>query len=103
MNRAIIAAALLAVGVSTASAATLDTVKQRGTLVCGVSTGLPGQFQGARCRLLPRACCRRARRPEQGALCRAHRAEPLYRAAVRRDRCALPQLDTDFPARHHVG
>jgi len=42
MNRAIIAAALLAVGVSTASAATLDTVKQRGTLVCGVSTGFAG-------------------------------------------------------------
>ena len=40
MNRAIILAALLAVGFSTASAATLDTVKQRGTLVCGVSTGL---------------------------------------------------------------
>jgi general L-amino acid transport system substrate-binding protein len=42
MNRAIIASALLAVGVSTASAATLDTVKQRGTLVCGVSTGFAG-------------------------------------------------------------
>jgi general L-amino acid transport system substrate-binding protein len=33
---------LLAAGVSTASAATLDTVKQRGTLVCGVSTGFAG-------------------------------------------------------------
>jgi general L-amino acid transport system substrate-binding protein len=33
---------LLAVGVSSASAATLDTVKQRGTLVCGVSTGFAG-------------------------------------------------------------
>ncbi|HLZ06034.1 MAG TPA: amino acid ABC transporter substrate-binding protein [Bradyrhizobium sp.] len=35
-------AALLAVGVSSASAATLDTIKQRGTLVCGVSTGFAG-------------------------------------------------------------
>ena len=30
------------VGISGASAATLDTVKQRGTLVCGVSTGFAG-------------------------------------------------------------
>jgi general L-amino acid transport system substrate-binding protein len=37
-----IVAALLAIGASSASAATLDTVKQRGTLVCGVSTGFAG-------------------------------------------------------------
>ena len=42
MNKGMIAAALLIVGVSSASAATLDTVKQRGTLVCGVSTGFAG-------------------------------------------------------------
>jgi len=42
MRRGIIVAALLAVGVSSVSAATLDTVKQRGTLVCGVSTGFAG-------------------------------------------------------------
>ena len=42
MNRLVIVAALLAVGASSASAATLDTVKQRGTLVCGVSTGFAG-------------------------------------------------------------
>src|SRR6185312_9314625 len=42
MKRGMIVAALLAVGVSSASAATLDTVKQRGTLVCGVSTGFAG-------------------------------------------------------------
>src|SRR6201993_3353172 len=42
MKRVMIVAALLAVGVSSASAATLDTVKQRGTLVCGVSTGFAG-------------------------------------------------------------
>src|SRR6266704_5821387 len=42
MKRGIIVAALLAVGASSASAATLDTVKQRGTLVCGVSTGFAG-------------------------------------------------------------
>jgi general L-amino acid transport system substrate-binding protein len=42
MKRIVIAAALLVAGVSAASAATLDTVKQRGTLVCGVSTGFAG-------------------------------------------------------------
>src|SRR5690242_2669829 len=42
MKRVVIAAALLAVGISGASAATLDTIKQRGTLVCGVSTGFAG-------------------------------------------------------------
>ncbi len=35
-------AAALAVAASAASAQTLNTVKQRGTLVCGVSQGLPG-------------------------------------------------------------
>ena len=42
MKWGVITAALLAVGVSSASAATLDIVKQRGTLVCGVSTGFAG-------------------------------------------------------------
>lgn len=42
MKRGSIIAALLAIGVSSASAATLDTIKQRGTLVCGVSTGFAG-------------------------------------------------------------
>src|SRR5581483_4583302 len=42
MKRGIIVAALLAAGISSAAAATLDTVKQRGTLVCGVSTGFAG-------------------------------------------------------------
>jgi general L-amino acid transport system substrate-binding protein len=37
-----IAAGLLAAWCCTASAATLDAVKQRGTLVCGVSTGFAG-------------------------------------------------------------
>jgi general L-amino acid transport system substrate-binding protein len=38
----IIATVLLAVSVSASTAATLDTVKQRGMLVCGVSTGFAG-------------------------------------------------------------
>jgi general L-amino acid transport system substrate-binding protein len=38
----VIAAGLLAAWTGTASAATLDTVKQRGTLVCGVSAGFAG-------------------------------------------------------------
>jgi general L-amino acid transport system substrate-binding protein len=42
MKRIIIAASLLVAGIAGASAATLDTVKQRGTLVCGVSTGFAG-------------------------------------------------------------
>jgi len=42
MQRIIVAASLLAASVAGASAATLDTVKQRGTLVCGVSTGFAG-------------------------------------------------------------
>src|SRR2546423_10423837 len=42
MKRVIIATALLSAWLSGASAATLDTVKQRGTLVCGVSAGFAG-------------------------------------------------------------
>src|SRR5436305_8613027 len=42
MKRVIIATGLLAASVSAAQAATLDTVKGRGTLVCGVSTGFAG-------------------------------------------------------------
>jgi general L-amino acid transport system substrate-binding protein len=41
MNR-IVAIGLLAATVSSAQGATLDTVKQRGTLVCGVSAGFAG-------------------------------------------------------------
>src|SRR6201746_2758025 len=42
MKRVIIATGLLAALVSGAAAGTLDTVKQRGTLVCGVSAGFAG-------------------------------------------------------------
>ena len=42
MKRIIIATVLLAASVSGAASATLDTVKQRGMLVCGVSTGFAG-------------------------------------------------------------
>jgi general L-amino acid transport system substrate-binding protein len=42
MKRGIITAAWLAVGIAGASAATLDTIKQRGQLVCGVSLGFAG-------------------------------------------------------------
>jgi general L-amino acid transport system substrate-binding protein len=42
MKRFLLAAGLLIAGTAFASAATLDTVKQRGTLVCGVSTGFAG-------------------------------------------------------------
>src|SRR6478672_6942389 len=42
MKQFILAGSLLAAMTSIASAGTLDTVKQRGTLVCGVSTGFAG-------------------------------------------------------------
>src|SRR5881227_2855756 len=42
MKRIFIATGLLAASCLTAQAATLDTVKQRGTLVCGVSAGFAG-------------------------------------------------------------
>jgi general L-amino acid transport system substrate-binding protein len=42
MRTMVFALGLLAAGLSTASAGTLDTIKQRGTLVCGVSTGFAG-------------------------------------------------------------
>src|ERR1700688_782211 len=42
MKRIVIATGLFAIWFSGASAATLDTVKQRGTLVCGVSAGCAG-------------------------------------------------------------
>jgi general L-amino acid transport system substrate-binding protein len=42
MKRIVIATGLLAISCTAASAATLDTVKQRGMLVCGVSAGFAG-------------------------------------------------------------
>jgi general L-amino acid transport system substrate-binding protein len=42
MKRTIVAASLLVASIAGAWAGTLDTVKQRGTLVCGVSTGFAG-------------------------------------------------------------
>src|ERR1700736_1244984 len=42
MKRVLIATGLLAVSFAGATAGTLDTVKQRGTLVCGVSAGFAG-------------------------------------------------------------
>src|SRR6201987_3704329 len=42
MKRVLIATGLLAASIAGVQAATLDAVKQRGTLVCGVSTGFAG-------------------------------------------------------------
>src|SRR6266581_5985647 len=42
MRKVVIAAGILAASTVVASAATLDTVKSRGTLVCGVSAGFAG-------------------------------------------------------------
>src|SRR5258708_16125409 len=42
MRKVVIAAGVLAASTVIASAATLDTVKSRGTLICGVSAGFAG-------------------------------------------------------------
>jgi general L-amino acid transport system substrate-binding protein len=42
MKKIIIATGLLTASFCAATAGTLDTVKQRGTLVCGVSAGFAG-------------------------------------------------------------
>src|ERR1700747_1025994 len=42
MKRALLIACIVMAGAALAQAATLDTVKQRGSLVCGVSTGFAG-------------------------------------------------------------
>src|SRR5437660_8544856 len=42
MKRILYATGLIVAGAATAQGATLDTVKQRGQLVCGVSTGFAG-------------------------------------------------------------
>src|ERR1043166_2511070 len=42
MKRALLVAAIVMAGTALTQAATLDTVKQRGSLVCGVSTGFAG-------------------------------------------------------------
>src|SRR6202048_1062140 len=42
MKRVLVATGLLAASFSAATAGTLDTVKQRGTLICGVSAGFAG-------------------------------------------------------------
>ena len=42
MKRVFSAFALIIAATTTSQAATLETVKQRGTLVCGVSTGFAG-------------------------------------------------------------
>src|SRR5437660_11834092 len=42
MKRTLLVAGLVIAGIALSQAATLDTVKQRGSLVCGVSTGFAG-------------------------------------------------------------
>ena len=42
MRNLVVATGLLAMSAGTAFAATLDTVKSRGTLICGVSAGFAG-------------------------------------------------------------
>ena len=79
----------LALAAGAASGATLDDVKARGTLKCGVNTGLAGfaapdasgQWEGFDIAVLPRARRRGPRRPDEGRVHAADRRDPLHRAA----------------------
>ena len=63
----VVAAGVLAAGL--ANGATLDDVRERGHLQCGINTGLPGfaapddagEWRGVRCRRVPRGGGRRVR------------------------------------------
>jgi general L-amino acid transport system substrate-binding protein len=81
----IIGAAAFGVMASAASAATLDDVKAKGFIQCGVNTALAGfsapddkgEWTG-----LDVDFCRRVRRRHQGEVHAAERQGPLHRAAV---------------------
>jgi general L-amino acid transport system substrate-binding protein len=106
---------LLAAGALLAAPAhagkTLDAIKARGQVICGVNTGLAG-FAAADsqgnwsgldvdvCKALAAATLGDA---EQGQVCAAERAAALHRAAVRRDRRAVAQHHLDADARRVAG
>ncbi len=110
MRIVIIAASLLVASVSTASAATLDTVKQRGTLVCGVSTGFAGfsapdsqgNFKGLDvdyCRALAAGVLGDPAKVRYVALTAQNRFTALQSGEID---VLLPQFDADLSARRHA-
>ena len=90
---------------------TLDAIKQRDQVVCGVNTGLagllgrrqPGQLDRPRRRHLQGDRRRRAGRREEDQVGAAQRAAALHRAAVGRDRHPVAQHDVDADARRVAG
>ena len=88
--------------------ATLDTVKARGDLQCGVNTGLAGfsapddkgNWTGLDVDLLPRGCGCDLQGRHQDQVRAADGQGALHRAAVRRDRRPVAQHDLDDEPRH---
>ena len=91
--------------------ATLDDVKSKGFVQCGVNvSGLPGfaevdannNWSGPRRRPVPRRRRRHVRRRDQGQVHAAQRQGALHRAAVGRDRRPVAQHDLDQLARQRA-
>ena len=102
-------AGVAAVSAAPASAqATLDTVKKRGKILCGVSPVAPGfsyaDDKGVRRGFdvghLPRGVGRRLRRSRQGRVRPAQHQRPLPGAAVRRNRHPVAPEHLELLARH---
>ena len=91
-------------------AQTLDAIKAKGFIQCGVSTGLAGfsnpgrrrQLVGPRRRRLPCRGRRAVRRRRCGQVHAAHRQGALHRAAVGRGRPAVAQHHLDADPRHRA-
>ena len=97
---------LVALPVAAQTPSTLETVKKRGQVICGVNrpgrllaARQPGQMERPRRRHVPRGRRRRAGRRRQGQVRAAQLAAALPRPAVGRDRRAVAQLDHDADAR----
>ena len=109
---AVLPAAALLFSVASAQAQvkspTLDAIKQRGELLCGVDTGIPGfAFQdiGGKWKGFDIAYCRAIAAavlgdPEKVRYVGTHRQGALHRAAVGRDRRVDPRQHADLHARH---
>ena len=108
MKKLAVAAALLAAFTGTAQAGkTLDTIKQRDQLVCGVNPSLPGfsaadsqgNWTGLDVDICKAIAAIDSRRRQEGQVGAAQRVAALHRAAVGRDRHPLAQHDVDADAR----
>ena len=92
-----------------AQQSTLDAVRSKGYVQCGVNgravagfsaPDSQGRLEGNRRRPVPRGRGGGVRRLDQGALHAAHRAAALHRAAVGRGRHPVAQHHLDHHARH---